>query len=112
MTKEAIWGLTGCACCVGAEDSDSESTALRLALTKLFQLHADNTKKNAPQPVVDKSTPPAGFDGSPDNKFAMTLATSHVYLWLEKHREVLKTLMSGGQAAAPLSPVSVQVKEA
>ena len=107
-----IWSLKGCACCVGAEDSGSESTALRLALTKLFQLHADNTKKDALQPVVDKSTPPAGFDGIPGDKFAMTVATRHVYLWLEKHREVLKTLLSGGQAAAPLSPVSVQVKEA
>ncbi len=88
----------------GEKDSSFDPTTLRLALTKLLKLNPERHDESASRSTVDKNTLPADLDSTCEDRNDMTLAASHLYLWLDKHREVLKKLLSGSQAA-PLSPV-------
>ncbi|DBA86091.1 TPA: hypothetical protein ACH3X1_005611 [Trebouxia sp. C0004] len=86
------------------KDSSFDPTALRLALTKLLKLEPERDGESKSWPILDKNTLPADLDSTCEDRNDMTLAASHLYLWLDKHREALKKLLSGSQAA-PLSPV-------
>ncbi len=76
----------------GGKDSAFDPTALRLALTKLLKLNPERDDGNTFRSTVDKSTLPADLDSTCDRN-DMTLAASHLYLWLDVHREALKKLL-------------------
>ena len=88
----------------GEKDSGFDPTALRLAVTKLLKLNLEKVDESTSRSTLHKNTLPADLDGTCEERNDMTLAASHLYLWLDKHREALKKLLSGSQAA-PLSPV-------
>ncbi len=93
----------------GEKDSAFDPTALRLALTKLLMLNPERDDGNTFRSTVDKSTLPADLDSTCDRN-DMTLAASHLYLWLDVHREALKKLLYGNQAASLPSVLSNEQK--
>ncbi len=90
----------------GEKDSSFDPTALRLALTKLLKLNPEKNDESTSWLTVDKSTLPADLDNTCEGRNDMTLAASHLYLWLDMHREALKKLLYGNQAASLPSVLS------
>ncbi|KAA6424588.1 MAG: hypothetical protein FRX49_05797 [Trebouxia sp. A1-2] len=83
-----------------AKTSSIEPTALRLALTKLLKLNPEKDDEGTSRSVVDKSKLPADLDSTCEDRNVMILAASHLYLWLDMHREALKKLLYANQAAS------------
>ena len=90
----------------GEEDSSFDPTALRLALTKLLKLNSEKYDESISRSTVDKSALPADLHSTWVDRNDMTLAASHLYLWLDMHREALKKLLYGNQAATLPSVLS------
>ncbi|KAL0052843.1 hypothetical protein WJX82_008466 [Trebouxia sp. C0006] len=91
---------------LGEEDSSFDPTALRLALTKLLKLNSEKYDESISRSTVDKSALPADLHSTWVDRNDMTLAASHLYLWLDMHREALKKLLYGNQAATLPSVLS------
>lgn len=86
--------------CAGAKNSGFEPSALRLALTKLLKLRDERDDENTSRSTIDKNILPADVDSTCDDRNVMTLSASHLYLWLDMHREALKKLLNANQAAS------------